>query len=78
MTMEDLEWAMDQLYQCEHPTSLIYFDKYLGFAKSWEICDDCHEIFNEQIHKSPEDIEEETRRAEWLRHYHYNGTMETQ
>jgi hypothetical protein len=62
---------------CTHPEGLVYFDRFNAVILCWQVCDTCGATFDEEMRSEPVDPVVEDQRVEFLRQYHYNGTMDT-
>jgi hypothetical protein len=62
---------------CAHPEGLVYFDRFNAVIMCWQVCVTCGAKFDEEMRSEPVDPVVEDQRVEFLRQYHYNGTMDT-
>lgn len=72
---EDTGSAMSK--PCTHPEGLVYFDRFNAVITCWQVCVTCGAKFDEEMRSEPVDPVVEDQRAEFLRQYRYNGTMDT-
>lgn len=52
---EALDVTVKSLWDCEHPSSLIYFDRLYGSQWSWEVCEHCGTKHHEVELKAPDE-----------------------
>lgn len=53
---QELDVTVKSLWDCEHPSSLIYFDTVYGAQCSWEICDVCGTKHSVTELKAPDEV----------------------
>lgn len=68
---EALDVTVKSLKACQHPSSLIYFDRIYGAQCSWEVCDTCGLEFHMTELVPPEHIRQTEAAWSDSHGYHY-------